>query len=930
MGCGASAQPQQNQASSGGQDASKPAATEQQKTEEPKKEAPEAEVKVDAPAAKTAEEAKKSVVIIGWGPVGNSVLTKLVSKAPKKFTCTIIGEECYPAYNRVKLTSFFEHKDPNKLTLNTPEWCQDNGVNLIFGQATKIDRTARKVEYASKTGEAGSVTYDDLVIATGSKPFVPPTPGMTTETKGVFVYRTFDDLFAMMERAMRSKKAAVIGGGLLGLEAAKAAYDLKLETHILEMAPHLMPVQLDADAGGMLKAKVQALGPVVHCGVKVLEVVSGDNGVTGIKINEDGEDKVLDVDMVIVSAGVRPRQELAESCGLALGSRGGIKTDGYMRSTTDEHVWAVGEIASFDGGMCYQISAPGYTQAEIIADKLADPASTSQFSGADLSTKLKLLGVDVASFGGSGDFWFKRQYMSTDDTLVLNRVQKDDEKGIYKKLVFTPDGKRLLGGILVGDISAFTKLTSVSKRPDLGGMFPDELMEGKYPKVDDGGDGTGLGDDDHVCNCHNVPKKVIRKAIQEGAHTFDAIKKCTKAGTGCGSCIMTGPQPKLLSHTLNKMGVQVGACKALPFPLEDIEDLAKARQLKYMDQLVNVLGYPEAAEPDNDAVALGTVLDRLNGKTKGEGMDQIGQLKALREDLWKFVDKVNCNPIFLRLAWHDAGTYDKNKTEFGERGGANGSIIYDPEINHGANNGLFKAVGYLKPFKEDYPLVSWADLIQMAGAVGIEHAGGPKVAMKYGRKDVSGPEGCPGRQSRGTADNAGLPDAFAGPDGKFGCGAPDAATHCRNIFYRMGFDDKAIVALQGAHTIGRAFKERSGTVAEGYGEANACPYTKAVPKGCPIRHDAAGGVGMPGGKSWTTKWLKFDNEYFQPHVYEEKDPNLFWAATDKSLHTDEEFKKYFMLYKDDQAAFFRDFAEAMKKLSELGAEWSPSEGITID
>mmetsp|Transcript_36101 Transcript_36101/g.82912 ORF Transcript_36101/g.82912 Transcript_36101/m.82912 type:complete len:933 (+) Transcript_36101:70-2868(+) len=932
MGCGASAQPTQPSAG-GSQEAAKP-------QEEPQK---AAEAPAPAPAAKQTEapqakptaapvpaEAKQNVVIVGWGPVGNSVLTKLIYKAPQKFNITVIGEECYPAYNRVKLTSFFEHKDPNKISLNSPEWCQDNGVNLVFGQVMSIDRKARKVEYKTNAGGTGNVTYDDLVLATGSKPFVPPTKGLNVETPGVFVYRTFSDLFAIMERAQKAKKAAVIGGGLLGLEAAKAAYDLKLETHILEMAPHLMPVQLDQEAGGMLKSKVEALGPVVHCGVKVLEIVAGETGVTGVKINEADEDKLLEVDLVICSAGVRPRQELAEACGLELGGRGGVKTDSFMRSVTDEHVYAIGEIASYDGGMIYQIAGPGYTQAEVVSDKLVDPSTSAGFTGADLSTKLKLLGVDVASFGGSADFWFKGQFKSIDDTLVCNRVQKDEQKGIYKKLVFTPDGKRLLGGILVGDISAFTKLTSVSKRPELGGKFPDEILEGNYPTVDDGGDGTGLGDDDHVCNCYSVPKKVIRKAIEAGAHTFADIKKCTKAGTGCGSCIATGPQPKLLAHTLNKMGVQTGACKSLPFPLEDIEDIAKARSLTKQEELVTVMGYPAAADPEADKVALGTILDRLSGKPKGEGLDQAAQLKALREDLWKFVDKVNCNPIFLRLAWHDAGTYDKTKSEFPDRGGANGSIIYDPEINHGANNGLFKAVGYLKPFKADYPLVSWADLIQMAGAVGIEHAGGPKVAMKYGRKDVSGPEGCPGRQSRGTGDNAGLPDAFPGGDGKFGCGATDPATHVRNIFYRMGFDDKGIVALSGAHTIGRAFKERSGTVAEGYGEANGCPYTKAVPRGCPIRHDGAGGVGMPGGKSWTTKWLKFDNEYFQQHVYEEKDKDLFWADTDRCLHQDEGFKKYFMQYKDDQAAFFRDFAEAMKQLSEQGAEWSPTEGIAID
>mmetsp|Transcript_27296 Transcript_27296/g.69049 ORF Transcript_27296/g.69049 Transcript_27296/m.69049 type:complete len:258 (-) Transcript_27296:83-856(-) len=256
-------------------------------------------------------------------------------------------------------------------------------------------------------------------------------------------------------------------------------------------------------------------------------------------------------------------------------------------------------------------------------------------------------------------------------------------------------------------------------------------------------------------------------------------------------------------------------------------------------------------------------------------------------------------------------------------GGANGSIIYAPELNHGANNGLNKAVNFLKPFHKDYPLISWADLIQMGSAVGIEHAGGPKIQMKYGRVDVSGPEGCPAGTSRGTAGNAGLPDAGA----PFGCGADDAATHLRTIFHRMGFNDQEIVALSGAHTLGRAFKERSGTVSEGYGEASACPYTKSVGL-CPVRLDGKPGVGMPGGKSWTKTWLKFDNSYFKE--YAEQDPNLLWLATDRALHTDPEFKKSFVIYKEDEAAFFKDYAAVHKKLSELGSKFSPEGGISID
>eukprot|EP00434_Breviolum_minutum_P020681 symbB.v1.2.018235.t1/scaffold1444.1/size126574/4 len=274
------------------------------------------------------------VVVVGWGPVGHAVVTKLLAKSGGALKITVISEESYPAYNRVKLSSFFEHRDPNKLALSSPEWCRENGVELIFGKATKIDRSGKSVEVES-SGESKSVKYDELVIATGSKPFVPPVPGLSLEVKGVFVYRTIADIFQITERAKFSTKAVVIGGGLLGLEAAKAAYDLGLETTILELAPHLMPVQLDLDAGKILQSKIEALGLKVKTGVKILEIQHGDDGMQGVKIEKDGAEEVVPGGLLIVGAGVRPRQELAEACGLELGGRGGIKVDHRMKTHPD-------------------------------------------------------------------------------------------------------------------------------------------------------------------------------------------------------------------------------------------------------------------------------------------------------------------------------------------------------------------------------------------------------------------------------------------------------------------------------------------------------------------------------------------------------------------------------------------------------------------
>lgn len=298
----------------------------------------------------------------------------------------------------------------------------------------------------------------------------------------------------------------------------------------------------------------------------------------------------------------------------------------------------------------------------------------------------------------------------------------------------------------------------------------------------------------------------------------------------------------------------------------------------------------------------------------------VAALKSLKGDLMAFIDKMNCGPIVIRIAWHDAGTYDQRISSWPERGGANGSIVHTPEMSFGANAGLDKARRYLVTYKEKYPMISWPDVLQMASACAVEHMGGPVIPMKYGRVFASDPSMCPGSASReGFGGNAGLPDAKP----PFGCGATDPAQHLRNVFgKKMGFTDQEIVALSGAHTIGRAFKDRSGT----------CPFASGQPtnytgKGYCPRHDGAAGLGMEGGQSWCKNWLKFDNEYF--HVYKEKDEHLVWFPTDACLTTDPVFSKTFELYANDAAAFARDYALAHKKLSELGSKWEPEEGITL-
>ncbi|KAL6317284.1 hypothetical protein AAG906_030037 [Vitis piasezkii] len=268
------------------------------------------------------------------------------------------------------------------------------------------------------------------------------------------------------------------------------------------------------------------------------------------------------------------------------------------------------------------------------------------------------------------------------------------------------------------------------------------------------------------------------------------------------------------------------------------------------------------------------------------------QLKSAREDIKELLKSNFCHPILVRLGWHDAGTYNKNIEEWPLRGGANGSLRFEIELKHGANAGLVNAVKLLQPIKDKYSGVTYADLFQLASATAVEEAGGPKIPMKYGRVDASGPEQCP--------EEGRLPAA----------GPPSPADHLRDVFYRMGLNDKEIVALSGAHTLGRSRPERSG-----WGKPET-KYTKDGP-------------GAPGGQSWTVQWLKFDNSYFKD-IKEKIDEELLVLPTDAILFEDPSFKVYAEKYAVDQEAFFKDYAEAHAKLSNLGAKFDPPEGIVMD
>lgn len=275
------------------------------------------------------------------------------------------------------------------------------------------------------------------------------------------------------------------------------------------------------------------------------------------------------------------------------------------------------------------------------------------------------------------------------------------------------------------------------------------------------------------------------------------------------------------------------------------------------------------------------------------------QLKGAKAELATLIKSKSCAPLLVRLAWHDAGTYNKDIPQWPQCGGANGSIRFKPEIGHGANNGLANGLVLLEPIKKKYPGVSFADLLQMASAVAIEVAGGPKMPIRYGRLDAAAPKFC--------APEGNLPAAAAPfPDGSATPGA-----HLRRIFYRMGLDDKDIVALSGAHTLGRSYPNRSG-----FGKAEGTKYT-------------VNGPGTKGGSSWTPEWLKFDNSYFRC-IKEKTDKDLLVLPTDAALFEDEGFRPHAEKYAANEDVFFREYSESHVKLSELGAKFVDSGPVLLD
>lgn len=524
---------------------------------------------------------KPTLVVIGNGMVGQNFLAGFVqTAAAADYHIVTFCEEPRPAYDRVHLSEFFSGKTAEDLSLVEEGFFQQHNITLHLGdRAATIDRAAKTVTSANGV----TIQYDKLVLATGSYPFVPPVPGHDRDN--CLVYRTIEDLEAMTAAAQTGKVGVVVGGGLLGLEAAKALKDLGLETHVVEFAPRLMAVQIDEGGGAVLRRKIEALGVTVHTNKNTTQIIGGSTCVNKMCF-ADGEE--LETDVVLFSAGIRPRDDIARACGLEIGQRGGIVINNQCQ-TSDPDIYAIGECALWNG-MIFGLVAPGYAMARTVIAELTGGAA--HFTGADMSTKLKLMGVDVASIGDA--------HARTQGALVYHYQNGASE--VYKRLVVSPDNKRLLGAVLVGDAAEYGTLLQYCQN---GIELPENPESLILPRLS--GEPAGLGPDAlpasaQICSCYDVSKGTICDAVAAGCTTVNALKAETKAGTGCGGCV---PLLKsVLNCELAKHGYEVNTdiCEHFAYTRQDLYNLIRIGEIKTFAELLAKHGKGHGCEICKPAV----------------------------------------------------------------------------------------------------------------------------------------------------------------------------------------------------------------------------------------------------------------------------------------------------------------------------------------
>jgi nitrite reductase (NADH) large subunit len=463
--------------------------------------------------------ARQRLIVIGNGMAGARAVEEIIDRGGSElFAITMFGDEPHGNYNRISLSNVLAgSEDPTGIFLNPLEWYAQNAITLHAGvRVTKIDRYAKSV-----TADDGTTHhYDKLIIATGSRSFFPPIEGMLDDGKpltGIFGFRTIADTDAMLGWARQARRVAVIGGGLLGLEAARGLLERGLEVHVVHRADRLMNVQLDGQAGAILLRGVEELGIHVRLEASTARVLGDGGHVSGLDL---GDGETLDCDMVVVTAGIRPNVDLASGAGLVV--ERAIVVDDAMRAIDEPDVYVVGECAQHRGQV-YGLVAPLWEQAVVLAEQITGANPKAAYHGSKLATKLKVSGIDLATMGLS-------EPEHHDDELV---TFSEPKRRVYKTVIVR-DGK-LVGATLLGDIS---KVSFLMQAFDRGMVLPDERISLLF---DLGAPAPAtsvaeLADDVQICNCNGVTKGAISRCVQDGARTMSAVAAATRAGSGCGSC----------------------------------------------------------------------------------------------------------------------------------------------------------------------------------------------------------------------------------------------------------------------------------------------------------------------------------------------------------------------------------------------------------
>lgn len=587
---------------------------------------------------------RTKIVVVGLGMVGIAFIEKLLKLDAKRreYDVVVIGEEAHLAYNRVGLTSFFQHRKEENLYLNAKDWysSHDQGA-LDYHLNTKVEEV-KPQEKVVVTSSGENVSYDILVLATGSDAVLPKhTPGH--DAKGVFVYRTIEDLQKLIEYSatVKGTTGAVVGGGLLGLEAAKAMMDLEEFKHVklIERNRWVLSRQLDGEAGGLVVELVRKLGLDVMMSKRVGKIeVDENNAVKGV-VFEDGEK--MDCTCIMFAIGIKARDELARAAGLTCADRGGgITVDDDLR-TSDPNIYAIGECCSWKN-QTFGLIAPGIEQADVLAFNFtqAKVHAPRKFKQPDLSTKLKLLGVEVASFGdffadrdgpkdlprrhvkkeGKNDGEGRRQskvQALTDGPpapAVKALTYKDPFQAVYKKYLFTPDGKYLLGGMMIGDTKDYVKLVPMVKNKKALDIPPSEFIIGASKDGEENAD--ELDDDTQICSCHNVTKGDVVGVVKDGScKAIGDVKSCTKAGTGCGGCMPL--VQSIFNKTMKDMGQEVlnHLCPHFKYSRADLFNIVYVKKLQTFPEVMRECGTdPESLGCEACKPTIGSILASMYNK----------------------------------------------------------------------------------------------------------------------------------------------------------------------------------------------------------------------------------------------------------------------------------------------------------------------------